>query len=567
MERSAQHFEQPYPHLFSPITIRGVRVKNRVVSSPHSGGPNLYRAGDNGYSNFTETAAQYFGNIARGGAGIVHTGHLGVDPRFYLGSNCEAFNFFSKSDIHEHSLPVMHMMTDLIHAYGAVASIELNHCGHYGTPRPGYSLIGPMNLTMPNGKVVKAMDRDEMERVAEYFAYAAWIGKRGGYDMVNIHAAHNWLLGSFFSPVGNRREDEFGGSWENRARFPKMVLDAIRDRVGRDMLIQMRFSVAELIEGGITLDEAAKTIELLSDTVDVVQCSAGKIHNRLTTGFLFPMPYMAHGCNAYLAKEMKERVGGKVVIESIGAVNDPDMAEEQVRSGMTDLVGMARSFIADPDWAEKARAGHKEDIRPCIRCLRCLNYANPPQTGTSICTVNPHRVMPHPLPAPCYDPCKGMKKKVCVIGGGPAGMEAAMDLADKGHEVILYEKSGKLGGRLSFADHVVFKEDIKRYREYLTAQVNKRPAIRVRLNTEATPELVCAEAPDAVVLALGADKFIPPFPAPMAPTSCTHSTSMATRTSWAGMSSWWAAASWAVKPRCISSPWASAWTSSRWRTG
>ena len=117
MERSAQHFEQPYPHLFSPITIRGVRVKNRVVSSPHSGGPNLYRAGDNGYSNFTETAAQYFGNIARGGAGIVHTGHLGVDPRFYLGSNCEAFNFFSKSDIHEHSLPVMHISDEIMVMY------------------------------------------------------------------------------------------------------------------------------------------------------------------------------------------------------------------------------------------------------------------------------------------------------------------------------------------------------------------------------------------------------------------------------------------------------------------
>lgn len=137
-----------YPHLFSPITIRGKVIKNRIVSSPHSGGPNLYRAGNNGYSNFTETAAQYFGNIARGGAGIVNTGHLGVDPRFYLGSNREMFNFFSTESIHEHVLPVMHLMTDLIHAYGALASIELNHGGHYSTARDGGMPIGPCDHTV-----------------------------------------------------------------------------------------------------------------------------------------------------------------------------------------------------------------------------------------------------------------------------------------------------------------------------------------------------------------------------------------------------------------------------------
>ncbi len=506
-----EQFQQAFPHLFSPITVKGHKIKNRIVSSPHSGGPNLYRASDNGCSNFTETAAQYFANIARGGAGIVNTGHLGVDPRFYLGSNCERFDFFSKDQVHEHALPVMHMMTDMIHAYDAIASFELNHCGPHGTPLPGHTLLGPVDMVMPDGKVVKGMTRDDMEQVADYFAEAAYIGKRGGFDMINIHAAHSWLIGSFFSPINNTRDDEFGGNWENRARFPRMVLERVRDAIGKDMLMEMRFSVNESIPGSLTIEDAANTIEMMSDVVDIVQCSVGKIHNLLASGFLFPMPYMQHGCNAGWAKEIKDRVGDKIVVETIGGINDPEMADRLVREGYVDLVGMARSFIADPNWAEKARLGHPEDIRPCIRCLRCLNYANPPQTGTSICSVNPRRIMPHPLAPSEYAPME-RKKNVAVIGGGPAGMAAAVELANKGHQVTVYEKSEKLGGRLAFADYVVFKEDLKRYREHLVIQVNKHPSITVELNTDATPEFLNGKGYDAIVVAIGAKKFLPPVP-------------------------------------------------------
>lgn len=506
-----EKFEQAFPDLFSPITVKGHRIKNRVVSSPHSGGPNLYRASESGYSYFTETAAQYFGNIARGGAGIVNTGHLGVDPRYYLGSNCEKFDFFSKDQVHEHALPVMHMMSDLIHSYGAIASFELNHCGPHGTPIQGDKLLGPVDMVMPNGFEVKAMTLADMDQVADYFANAAYIGKRGGYDMINIHAGHSWLLGCFFSPINNTRTDEFGGSWENRARFPRMVLERVRDAIGKDMLLEMRFSVNESIPGGITIDDAAKTIEMMSDLVDIVQCSVGKIHNTLASGFLFPMPYMQHGCNAEWAHEIKNRVEDKMVIETIGGINEPEMADKLVREGWVDLVGMARSFIADPNWAEKARLGHSEDIRPCIRCLRCLNYANPPQTGTSVCSVNPRRIIPHPL-GPSEYALMERKKKVAVVGGGPAGMASALELADKGHAVTLYEKSNKLGGRLSFADHVVFKEDLKRYRDYLVTQMNKHDNITVVYETDATPEFLAGSGFDSVVVAVGAQPFVPPIP-------------------------------------------------------
>lgn len=494
-----------YPNLFSTLTIRGKMLKNRVVSSPHSGGPNLYEAGDEGFSNLSETAALYFANIARGGAAIVNTGHLGVDPRYYLGSNCEHFNFFSEKTIHEHQLPVMHQMTDLIHSFGSLASIELNHCGHFGTSVDGAPLLGPVDKVLPNGKIVKAMNREEMDRVAEYFANAAWIGKRGGFDIVNIHAGHNWLLGEFFSPVENTRTDEFGGSVENRARFPKMVLERIRERVGKDMIIAVRFSATEDIEGGISLEDAMKTIEILDETADLIQCSAGMIHNEFSEGHTFPMQYMEHGCNAIFAREAKKHVK-HAKIEAIGGINEPEMAEHFIEEGYCDLVGMARSFIADRDWAQKAKEGRDHDIRPCIRCLRCLNYAKPPQTGTSICTVNPRRILPHPLPPVSINRIK----KVAVIGGGPAGMQAAYEIAKNGHQVTLFEKSGALGGRLSFSDFMVFKGDIRRYRDYLIHQVEKAENIEIRLNMEVTKEMLGDEW-DAVIVAIGAAAFVPPI--------------------------------------------------------
>ena len=178
-------------------------------------------------------------------------------------------------------------------------------------------------------------------------------------------------------------------------------------------------------------------------------------------------------------------------------------------NGVCDLVAMARSFIADPNWAKKAHDGHPEDIRPCIRCLRCLNYAYPPQTGTSICTVNARRVLPREL-ATSEIPFR--KKKVAVVGGGPSGMQAAHELAAKGHDVVLFEKSGKLGGRLEFADHIEFKEDVARYRKYLEIQVNKYPNLEVRLNTEVTPAMIEAEDFDAAVVAVGSEDVVPPIP-------------------------------------------------------
>lgn len=500
-------FQRDYPALFQPVVIRNKMIKNRLVSSPH-GDPRMLRADRAGFSVFSEDAAVYYGNIARGGAAIVNTGHLGVDPRFYLGAHREYFDFNQEHFVNARILPPMHRIVERVHAYGALASIELNHGGQWCTPLSGNRLIGPSDLKKEDGLVVEAMDEAEMEYVADCFAKAAFIGKRAGFDMVNIHAGHNWLLGEFLSPIENQRTDRYGGSVENRARFPKLVADRVRERIGEDMLIEMRISATEIAPDGITLEEVSEVIDIMAGTVDIVQCSAGRIHDSFTESFTFPSQFMQQGCNSYLAREIKKK-DRKCLIETVGGIDDPEFANGVIQSGGADLVGMARAFIADPDWGEKAKRDSGADIRPCIRCLHCMDFCEPlDQAGSmSYCSVNPRRAFLGDMPTVMDD---GIKKKVAVIGAGPAGMLSAIEIADRGHDVVLFERCEKLGGRLEFADFLTFKRGVKKYRDYLIRQVKKRQdRIDVRYGIAADESVIEALAPDAIVVATGAQKFVP----------------------------------------------------------
>ena len=503
--------ECPYPHLFSPIEVGGKRLRNRVVASAHDA-PNAMTASNRaGFDNASANLANYMGMLARGGAAIVNTGHYGVDPRYRLGGETLAIDLFSEYELHRHQIPMFHMCSDLVHSYGALASFELNHGGHYCTPFEGNKVIGPMDGEMPDGRIIVGMDEAEMKRVIEMYVSAAEVAKRSGFDMINIHAAHNWLLGEFFSPVYNQRDDEYGGSVENRARFPLEVIKAVREEVGKDMLISVRFSAAECVEGGITIEDSINTVNMLSEYADIVHCSAGKVHNVRASAFVFPTHFTRHGINTYLADAIKKGCNGNILVETIGGINQPEQAEELIANGSCDLVAMARSFIADNDWARKAKDGRAEDIRPCIRCLRCLSPGVLPHNGEFDCTVNPKRMLYHTLTPSEYTP-KKVHKNVAVIGGGPAGMMAANELAMEGHTVALYEKTDKLGGRLEFADHMVFKEDVRRYRNYLIHQVENKPEITIHLNCELTPELAASANYDAIVVAVGAESFLPPIP-------------------------------------------------------
>lgn len=503
----AMKIEKPYPHLFQPLVVRGKKFRNRIISSPHNAAPNTVRAGADGYENYTENAIAYYGSIARGGAAVVNTGHLGVDPEYSLGSDRERFDFgFTPEST---STPTLVALTDTIHAYGALASLELNHPGYQLTiPRTRDYMIAPCDGENEFG-VYKAMDEAEMDRVAECFANAALFGKRCGFDIINVHGAHDWLIQSFLSPISNQRTDQYGGNWENRARFPKMVLQRIRDKVGENTIIEMRFNACDYVKGGISIEDAAATIDYLSDVVDIIQCTGGSMDDPYADVFSISLGPMGHAINAWSAAEMKKRIKSNVIIETVGGINEPALAEQVLAEGKADLVAMARSFIADPDWARKAKANHAEDIRPCIRCRRCLTTSTPEFCNRSRCTVNPARTLPVKLPA---SDIPFEKKTVGVIGGGAAGMFCATELAKKGHDVILFEAKDKLGGVLEFTDYSDMKDDLKRYRDYLICQVKKDAHIDLRLNTTATPELLDSLGVDTVVLAAGGSPFIPPVP-------------------------------------------------------
>ena len=512
-------FKQPYqikyPHLFAPIVVRGKSIKNRIIMAPHGRTHSLFQPGKGGAANLSMEGVEYYSSFARGGAGIVNFTEVAVDKE--RGAGHGIFNIFT-----DDTLQTLNMFSDFTHSYGALASIELSHCGQYALPElTGNNPIGPSARISPNGNQVDEMTEEDMYRVAGYFARAANMARRGGFDCILLHAGHSWLLSQFLSPIENVRKDKYGGSLENRARFPIMVIDRIRERIGDSMIIELRISTSELTEGGFTVDEAIEFIKMVDEKIDIVQCSVGSRRNVFTRGIMHPSHFMANGCNAYLAERMKKS-GVKSLVTAIGAINDPVLAERILAEGKADFVAMMRSFLCDPNWGEKVRSGCEEDIRPCIKCLRCLDVAGgrvhsstnkvlddfENATRRAECSVNPtsnreHSMFRYPTPE--------RSKKVVVIGGGPAGMQAAIRSADRGHEVTLIEKNAKLGGQLFYTDNVIFKKDMRRFRDYLITQVNKKP-INTILNTIATPNLVFSMSPDAVIVAIGAEPGMPEIP-------------------------------------------------------
>lgn len=512
MDQYQQPLQGCYPHLFSPITIKGQVFKNRIVSAPQSMN-NLVTP--EGY--FTLDAAVYYGRKARGGAAMITTG----EARISMVNGSGHSNQINLCD--ETTLRSLNQFSDFLHIYGAKVCVELSHSGQWALPQynGGRNPIGPSAKTMPNGNVCEEMTEEDMDDVANCFAQTALMAKRGGADMVNIHGGHSWLLSQFVSPLENQRKDKYGGSLENRARFPIMVLDRIRQAVGDNFLIEYRISTSELIEGGTEVDESVEFVKMIEDKIDIIQCSVGSRRNALSRGVMHPLHFMLPGCNVYAAEAMK-KAGVKIPVATVGGINDPALAEQILAEGKADLIAMARSFVADPDWGEKARAGKADDIRPCIRCFRCGDIGGGRvNTGTKVilqdfktatrhieCSVNPNHgrvwMEPHLRPT-------GIKKKIAVVGGGPAGIQAAVTASRMGHEVVLFEKGARLGGQLLHAYEMDFKHDMVRYREFLDRQAGKAN-ITIRLNTEATPQLVRQVNPDAVIVAVGADSARPPIP-------------------------------------------------------
>jgi 2,4-dienoyl-CoA reductase-like NADH-dependent reductase (Old Yellow Enzyme family)/thioredoxin reductase len=476
--------EKKYPHLFSPFKVRNFIFKNRIVSAPVGAWVFSPR-------NFIfDYAISMFEAKALGGAAAVTVGHTEVNAEE---DDTDGFGLYFNLK-NRQGIAALAEFAQAIQNHGSHASVQLNYGGNYG-PSEVTPEFGPPTLAMTEAKIMKTVDQ---------FVESAKRLKQAGFDMCQIHGGHGWLLMSFLNPETNRRTDRYGGSLENRMRFPLMVVNAVRDAVGKNMMIEYRLSGYDPDTAPVLFEETVTFVKAIENEVDLVHVSAGTRGDPSVRVGTFPTYLEPRGKNAPLAAALKKRVN--IPIITVGAITEPETAEQIIAEGKADFVAMARALIADPELPNKARHGQEEDIIPCVNCYKCLD--NMHHYHAVICSVNPRSGREHRVGE--IVPAK-ISRKVTVVGGGPAGMQAAITAAERGHQVTLYEKSDALGGILKITDNDPLKNLLKRYKNYLIRQVAKHD-VTVKLNTEATPALVEAGKPDAIIVAAGSRHFIPDIP-------------------------------------------------------
>ncbi len=486
---------QYYPNLANPITINGVTFKNRIFGAPMSN-PEL-----DPDCHMRKEDLAFHENRARGGLATVAIGLGIVDPVGRV--HTKEVTLYDVM-----SLPSLKEYANAMHRHNCIAVMELAHGGKYAGARShdgaGDPLVlGPNNETNPDGLRVTSMTDEDIERVANCYADAAVLCQKAGIDMVLVHGGHGWLLGQFMSPTMNHRTDKWGGSLENRMRFPLLVIEKIRKACKNNMLIEYRMSGSEIIEGGYGIEEGIKMAEILDGKVDIIHVSAGVHEDPDAFVVTHPSMFIEHGCNVHLAAEIKKHV--KTPVATVGGLNDPDMMEQIIASGQADIVEIARQSICDPYFPEKAFSGRKDDITKCCRCFTCFyNYLT---NRTFCCALNP--VVGNELENKSGFPASA-PKKVMVVGGGVGGMEAAITAAKRGHTVTLFEKNDRLGGQLLSEQYIPFKQDMYNFAKVLERRLKETNA-EIRLNTEITAEDVAKLKADVVMVAIGATPVIPPI--------------------------------------------------------
>ncbi|MDN5347695.1 MAG: hypothetical protein PWP65_1259 [Clostridia bacterium] len=446
--------------------IGGLKVKNRIVMAPM--GTNLACAD----GSVSPEMVAYYSRRARGGAGLVIVESSAVDFPYGSGGAAQP-----RAD-EDRFVPGLSRLAEAIQNYGARAVVQLNHAGR----------------NRSGGWAPSDMDESELELIAEKFALAALRAKEAGFDAVEIHAAHSYLLTRFLSRAYNSRDDKYGGSLENRLRFPLKVLQEVKRRVG-SLPVLVRINGREFLDGGIDLEESkeiARAFEKAGASAIDVSCGPGKTRYSLE-------PWITpQGWRIPYAAAIKAAVSVPVI--GVGCIREPDFAQKILSENKVDFVAVGRGMIADPDWANKALRGEK--IRPCIGCnLGCVGrrvFGKSPIR----CAVNPEAGRESEAG---YGPA-GKKKKVVVVGGGPAGMTAALAAGKRGHEVTLLEKSGRLGGKALLAALPPGKERIKQWVEYLEEEI-KGSGIRVLL--DAPESGYKSMDPEVLVLATGAGTLFP----------------------------------------------------------
>jgi len=486
---------QEFKHLFSPIKLGPVTLRNRIVSSSHA--TNFHSV----IGPITDRAFHYYLSKAKGGLGLIVTQF--TVPMAFL------------SDA---AIPTYKNLADAIHQEGTKLMVQLALPGKFGssdTYGGSLSSASPIPATTPyrgTGEVPRQMEIDEIKEAVQGFAIAAKRAREAGLDGVEISLAVGFLFSQFMSPAFNQRNDEYafnqrtdeyGGSLENRLRFPIEVIDAVREAVGKDFVVGIRLTGDEFLEGGIDLELAKLNAQRLEATgeLDYISICAGTFFN--PEAHIPPM-YFPTGCFVYLAAAIKEVVGLPVM--AVGRINDPVQAEKILADNQADLVIMNRATICDPEMPKKAQEGRLDEIRRCTGCNEgCIGRWI--QGLPITCAYNPEigREKEFAITA------APAKKRVMVIGGGPAGLETARVAALRGHQVSLYEKLSELGGQLNIAAKAPMREDFLEVPRFYKHQL-KILGVEVNLETEVTPETVKAKNPDAVVVATGSLPYLTTIP-------------------------------------------------------
>ncbi len=475
-----------FENLFKPLKVGPVTLRNRIIASPID--------------------SQKSREKATGGAGLIVLGggFVNTDKKTMIAArNTSPFELTNR-DIALKTKAELEFWRQ----GGSLVSIEIMHCGEYGSFMKSDFVYGPTAGTRKHdGAEIKALTPEMMEEIARDFGVSSATAKKVGFDMVTAHFAHGWLISEFLSSSWNKRTDEYGGSYENRIRFPRMVLQAMRKAVGKDFPIDMRINGKDWICGDLNdIDEVARFLEDMGNEglLDMANISVGA--DMIMTGNIRMAPHAIHPhmVNADLTKYIKDRVKS-IPITAVGAIQNPENAEKLVAEGYCDAVCIGRPMVADPKWAQKAYENRSDEIMPCLRCLYCFPMAT--RASNVGCSVNPrfNKEEAYPLGTKACN-----KKNVVIIGGGPAGMRAAITAYERGHKVTLLEKNDKLGGTIRFSDYVETKRDLNDYMKHQINAISKTD-IDVKLGFEATYENVEALNPDVLMVAVGAKPFCPPI--------------------------------------------------------